>query len=152
MYRPPDGLFCNSRSKILIDLNSILMNVRDGVYTEDRKTGAKINEHPIDFSNNTLYTFFSRAELFWTVNSFHTATTVIFILRSSKQSLQLTRTESELGQWVWDMITWKKQRWFWRPKTKHDPALWRHTCWFFRLWETFGARRDTSFTNFAFYQ
>ena len=64
MYRPPAGLFVTAEAKNLIDLNRILLSVKVGVYTEDRKTRAKVNEHPIVFSNNTLHTLFSHAELY----------------------------------------------------------------------------------------
>ena len=48
----------------MIDLNRILLSVKVGIYTEDGKTRAKVNEHPVVFSNNTLHTSFSHAELY----------------------------------------------------------------------------------------
>ena len=48
----------------MIDLNRILLSVKVGIYTEDGKTRAQVNEHPIVFSNNTLHTLFSHAELY----------------------------------------------------------------------------------------
>ena len=52
-----------AEAKNLIDLNPILSSVEVGIYTEDGKTPAKVNEHPVVFSNNTIHTF-SRAELY----------------------------------------------------------------------------------------
>ena len=45
-------------------MNRILLSVNVGIYTQDGKTRAKVNEHPIVFSNNTLHTLFSHAELY----------------------------------------------------------------------------------------
>ena len=45
-------------------MNRILLSVKVGIYTEDGKTRAKVNEHPVVFSNNTLHTLFSHAELY----------------------------------------------------------------------------------------
>ena len=47
----------------MIDLNHILLSVKVGIYSEDGKTRAKFNEHPVVFSNNTLQTLFCHAEL-----------------------------------------------------------------------------------------
>ena len=60
---PQLDFFVTAEAKNLIDLNPILLNVKGGVYTEDGLTRAKVNEHPIVFSNNTLHTLFSHAEL-----------------------------------------------------------------------------------------
>ena len=56
--------FVTAEAKNLIDLKRILLSVKVGVYTEDAKTRASVNEHPIVFSNNTLHTLFSHAELY----------------------------------------------------------------------------------------
>ena len=61
---PQLDFFVTAEAKNLIDLNRILLSVKVGVYTEDGKTRAKVNEHPIVFSNNTLHTLFSHAELY----------------------------------------------------------------------------------------
>ena len=53
-----------AEAKSLIDLNRILLSVKDGIYTEDAKTRAKVNEHPVVYSNNTLHTLFSHAEFY----------------------------------------------------------------------------------------
>ena len=45
-------------------MNRILLSVKVGIYTEDGKTGTKVNEHPVFFSNNALHTLFSHAELY----------------------------------------------------------------------------------------
>ena len=53
-----------AETKSLIDLTRILLSVKVGIYTEDGKTRARVKEHPIVFSNNTLQTLFSHAELY----------------------------------------------------------------------------------------
>ena len=60
---PQLDFFVTAEAKNLIDLNRILLSVKVGVYTEDGKTRAKVNEHPIAFPSNTLDTLFSHAEL-----------------------------------------------------------------------------------------
>ena len=50
-----------AEAKSLIDLNRIVLIVKVGIYG---KTRAKVNEHPIIFSNTTLHTLFSHAELY----------------------------------------------------------------------------------------
>ena len=59
---PQLDFFVTTEAKKLIDLNRILLSVKVGVNTEDGKTHAKVNEHPIVFSNNTLHILFSHAE------------------------------------------------------------------------------------------
>ena len=61
---PQLDFFITAEAKSLIDLNSILLSVKVGIYTEDGKTRAKVNEHPIVFSNNTLHSLFYHAELY----------------------------------------------------------------------------------------
>ena len=61
---PQLDFFITAEAKNLIDLNRILLSVKVGIYTEDGKTRAKVNEHPVVFSNNTLHTLFSHAELY----------------------------------------------------------------------------------------
>ena len=56
--------FVTAEAKNLIDLNCILLSVKVGVYTEDGKNRAKVNEYPIVFSNNALHTMFCHAEFF----------------------------------------------------------------------------------------
>ena len=51
--------FVTAKAKNLIDLNRIQLSVEVGVYTEHGRTRAKVNEHPIIFSNNTLHTLLS---------------------------------------------------------------------------------------------
>ena len=58
---PQLEFFIAAEAKSLIDLNRILLSAKVGIYTED---GAKVNDHPIVFSNNTLHTLFSHAELY----------------------------------------------------------------------------------------
>ena len=61
---PQLDFFITAEAKNLIELNRIPLSVKVGIYTEKTKTGAKVNEHPVVFSNNTLHTLFSHAELF----------------------------------------------------------------------------------------
>ena len=61
---PQLDFFVTAEAKNLIDLNRIPLSVKVAVYTEDGKTRAKVNDHPIVFSNNTLHTLFSHAELY----------------------------------------------------------------------------------------
>ena len=61
---PQLDFFITAEAKSLIDLNRILLSVKVGIYTEDGETRAKVNEHPIVFSNNTLHTLFSHSELY----------------------------------------------------------------------------------------
>ena len=61
---PQLDFFVTAEAKNFIDLNRILLSVKFGVYTEDGKTRAKVKENPIVFSNNTLHTLFSHAELY----------------------------------------------------------------------------------------
>ena len=61
---PQLDFFVTAEANSLIDLNRILLSVKVGVYREDGKTRAKVNQHPIVFSNNTLHTLFSHAELY----------------------------------------------------------------------------------------
>ena len=61
---PQLDFFVTAEAKNLIDLNRILLSVKVGVYKEDGKSRAKVNEYPIVFSNNTLHTLFSHAELY----------------------------------------------------------------------------------------
>ena len=64
---PQLDFFVTAEAKNLIDLNRIMLSVKVGVYTEDGKNRAKTNEYPISFSNNTLHTLFSHAELYLNV-------------------------------------------------------------------------------------
>ena len=61
---PQLDFFVTAEAKNLIDLNRILLRVKVGVYTEDGKTRAKVDEYPTVFPNNTLHTLFSHAELY----------------------------------------------------------------------------------------
>ena len=61
---PQLDFFITAEAKNLIDLNRILLSLKVGIYTEDGKTRAKVYEHPVVFSNNTLHTLFSHAELY----------------------------------------------------------------------------------------
>ena len=61
---PQLNFFITAEAKSLIDLNRILLSVKVGIYKEDGKTRFKVIEHPIVFSNNTLHTLFSHAELY----------------------------------------------------------------------------------------
>ena len=45
-------------------MDRILLRVKVGIYTEDAKTRAKVNDHPVVFSKNTLRTLFCHAELY----------------------------------------------------------------------------------------
>ena len=46
---PQLDFFVTAEAKHLIDLNRILLSVKVVVYTEDGRTRAKVNEHPIVF-------------------------------------------------------------------------------------------------------
>ena len=61
---PQLDFFITAEAKNLIDLIRILLSVKVGVYTVNGKTRAKVNEHPIVFSNNTLHTLFSHDKLY----------------------------------------------------------------------------------------
>ena len=61
---PQLDFFITAEEKNLIDLNRIVLSVKVGIYTEEEKTPAIINEHTVVFVNNTLNTLFSHAELY----------------------------------------------------------------------------------------
>ena len=110
-------------AKNLIDLSRILLSVKVGVYTEDGKTRVKVNEHPIVYSNNTLHTLFSHAELYLNgklishSNSCH--------LHSAFIGIELTTdTEGKKpGQNVRKKITWQKQKSKIKPSIIFSPTL-----------------------------
>ena len=104
---PQQDFFVTAEAKNLIDLNRILLSVKVGVYTEDGKTRAKVNDHPIVFSNNTLHTLFSHAELFLNGKLISHSNNCYF--HAAFIETELTPTESKHGQSVRDMITWQKQ-------------------------------------------
>ena len=58
------GLFVAAEAKNLIDLNRIILCVEVAIYLEDGKTKAKPGDVDVVFSNNTLHTLFSHAELY----------------------------------------------------------------------------------------
>ena len=64
MRGPQLDFFVAADVKNLIDLNCIFLSLKVGVYTEDGKTRSKVNEHPLVFSKNKLYTLISHAELY----------------------------------------------------------------------------------------
>ena len=55
-------IFITAVAKITNNLNRILLIVKVGIYGEDGKSRARVNEHPVVFSNNTPHTLFSHAE------------------------------------------------------------------------------------------
>ena len=61
---PQLNFFVTAEAKNLIDLNRIHLRVKIGVYTEDGKTRAKVNEHPHCFFQTIRSTLFSHAELY----------------------------------------------------------------------------------------
>jgi len=61
---PQLDFFVTAEAKNLIDMNRLLLSLKVGLYTEVVKARAKVDEHPIVFSNNTLHTLFSHAELY----------------------------------------------------------------------------------------
>ena len=61
---PQLDFFVTTEAKNFTKLNRIVLSVKVGVYTEDGNTRAKVNEHPTVFSNNTLHTLLSHAELY----------------------------------------------------------------------------------------
>ena len=61
---PQLDFFIAAEAKNLIDLNRIQLSVEVGIYHEDGKTKAKPGDFDVVFSNNTLHTLFSHAELY----------------------------------------------------------------------------------------
>ena len=61
---PNRTLFITAEAKNMIYLNRFLLNVKVGICKEDGKTRAKVNEHPVVFSNNALHTLFTQADLY----------------------------------------------------------------------------------------
>ena len=55
--------FVAAESKNLIDLNRIVLSVEVAIYHDDGKSKAKPGDFEAVFSNNTLHTLFSHAEL-----------------------------------------------------------------------------------------
>ena len=61
---PQLDFFVAAEAKNLIDLNRIVLSVEVAIYHEDGKTKAKPGDFDAVFSNNTLHTLFSHAELY----------------------------------------------------------------------------------------
>lgn len=61
---PQMDFFVAAEAKNLIDLNRILLSVEVAMYHEDGKTRVKPGENNVVFTNNTLHTLFSHAELY----------------------------------------------------------------------------------------
>ena len=61
---PQLDFFAAAEAKNLIDLNRIVLSVEVAIYLEDGKTKAKPGDFDAVFSNNTLHTLFSHAELY----------------------------------------------------------------------------------------
>ena len=61
---PQLDFFVAAEAKNLIDLNRIILCVEVAIYLEDGKTKAKPGDVDVVFSNNTLHTLFSHAELY----------------------------------------------------------------------------------------
>ena len=60
---PQLDFFVAAEAKNLIDLNRMVLCVEVAIYLEDGKTKAKPGDFDVFFSNNTLHTLFSHAEL-----------------------------------------------------------------------------------------
>ena len=61
---PQMDFFVAAEAKNLIDLNRIVLCVEVAIYLEDGKTKTKPGDFDVVFSNNTLHTLFSHAELY----------------------------------------------------------------------------------------
>ena len=61
---PHLDFFVAAEAKNLFDLSRIVLCVEVAIYLEDRKTAAKPVDVDVLFSNNTLHTLFSHAELY----------------------------------------------------------------------------------------
>ena len=159
---PQLDFFVTAEAKNLIDLNRILLSVKVGVYTEDGKTRAKVNEHPIVFSNNTLHTLFSHAELYLNGKLishsnncyFHAAfiETELTANTDGKQTWTkcqgydyLAKTSEQNQQFNELYAVFDRQK---QCTTELYGALHR----LFWLRESFGARRHTPFTTLLFSQ
>ena len=158
---PQLDFFVTAEAKNLIDLNRILLSVKVGVYTEDGKTRAKVNEYPTVFSNNTLHTLFSHAELYLNGKLIPHSNNCYFHAVFIKTELA-TPTESKLGQSVKDMITRQKQVSKINSSinctliliAKHNarPSSIEHSILTFLTARNFWCRRHISFSTFPFSQ
>ena len=126
---PQLDFFVTAEAKNLIDLYRILSSVKFGVYTEDGKTRAKLNEHPIVFfSNNTFHILFSHAELYLNGK---------FISYSNNCYLHAAFIETELTTDTEGKETWAKcQGYDYLPKSKEQDQA------FNKIYADFDCRKE----------
>ena len=120
---PSWNFFVTAEAKNLIDLNRILLCVKVGVYTEDGKTCAKMNEHPIGFSTNTLQTLSWYAD-FYLNGKLISNSNNCYLHAAFIETERTTDTEGKKpGQSVRVMISCQKQKSKSKPSKNFRPTL-----------------------------
>ena len=111
----------------MIDLNHLLLSVKVGIYSEDGKTRAKFNEHPVVFSNNTLHTLFCHPEL--CLNGQLISHSNNCYLHSAFIDTELTTdTEKKPGSNFRDILIWNKQKSTIKRSINFTPTLIAKKC------------------------
>ena len=100
--------FVAAEAKNLINLNRIILCVEVAIYLEDGKTKSKPGDVDVVFSNNTLHTLFSHAELYQN-EKFFTAIFVTCIQHLWRLNFQLTRKAKTHGPNAKDIIIWRSR-------------------------------------------